>query len=112
MSSAPKDPGAIRIRSNISFRDDDWNLVPGELVHEYRRREKTTRFQRKEYGYYLACSLCHRVAPEIGLDGCDRCPHAPRPEQVAGARQAQERQVAEARAQERKENEALLRIEE
>src|SRR4051812_41384480 len=88
--------GAVRIRSNVVFArngraaEESRAPVPGEIVEThkpgYLRGALTSqRRQRDERGYYLECSFCHRLAHQIGREGCEdpRCGLArPSPESV------------------------------
>lgn len=88
--------GGVRIRSNVVFAkngraaEESWAHVPGEIVeiHKpgYLRGALTSqKRQRDERGYYLECSYCHRLAHQIGREGCEdpRCGLSrPSPESV------------------------------
>jgi hypothetical protein len=78
---------------NASANEAAWDLVPGEIVERHRRHhlEKALigrKRQRDERGYYLPCSLCQRLAHDIGLNGCahPHCAAPPSEARVAAAR--------------------------
>lgn len=73
--------GEVRIRSNVVFDGEAWELVPGEIVERYRRDHFAHPNARRgrqhdEKMYYAPCSRCHRTIDIINLEGCD-CPEAP-----------------------------------
>jgi molecular chaperone DnaK len=77
-ASSPEDrarsPGSVRLRSNVSIRDDAWNLVPGEIVSGCAPAYFTlTPHQHVENSYYWPCSICGRLSYDIKLNGCDPC---------------------------------------
>src|SRR5688500_505278 len=89
--------GEIRLRSNVVLSGDQsakraaWELVPGEIVEQYKphflSERGSSKRQRDERGYYLECSYCHRLAHEIGREGCadPRCAARPSEASVAVA---------------------------
>lgn len=90
--------GDIRLRSNVVLTGDEnataaaWkSVVPGEIVHLYKPHlvavDGLSQRQRDERGYYLECVECHRLAHEIGRDGCTnaRCIAPPSDASVAAA---------------------------
>ena len=80
-------PGAIETRSNISAKNGQWHLVPGEIVEDYRphfldvRNPRRSKRQIDEKMYYQPC-VCGKLIHEIRRDGCSICGE-PTPEQAA-----------------------------
>jgi molecular chaperone DnaK (HSP70) len=66
---------AVRVRSNVTVGQHDWDLVPGEIVQKHRpiTDQFLTSLQRAEKMYYVSCSECGRTIYEIERDGCDPC---------------------------------------
>lgn len=76
----------IALRANITERKDDWTLVPGDIVEDWRQNHLTwhsteaTVLQREEKMYYRPCAFCGRHVGQIKLEGpvrmCfdSRCP--------------------------------------
>lgn len=68
--------GEIRLRPNVTSDSDAWQLVPGDIVTNYRpnhfdkRNSEVPAKQRDEQTYYARCSICHRTIMEIKLQGC------------------------------------------
>jgi hypothetical protein len=87
-------PGAVRLRSNVTF-EQDWELVPGEIVARYRPNYFTGKPRRgrqhAEKMYYAPCSRCGRSIREINLEGCEQvgCP-SPTPADVKKRRRVYE----------------------
>jgi hypothetical protein len=98
--------GEVRIRSNVVLSGDSWDLVPGEIVTNYRRGHfkqpnRPPLRQRDERMYYVPCGICGRSIVEINLTGCDQCSHAPTPEKAQSNQQRHDEiltRVAEERA--------------
>ena len=68
--------GAVQLRSNITWREEEWDLVPGEIVEKYRphhldSRLRTNPRQISEKMYYVPCSVCKRNIYEINRNGCN-----------------------------------------
>ena len=83
--------GEICVRSNVTARENAWDLVPGEIVQNYvpgylDPRHYPPEHQVQEYMYYVPCTNCHRTVYEINRDGCD----APECLQMRQARQARD----------------------
>jgi hypothetical protein len=100
--------GGVRIRSNVVFERDRWDLVPGEVLRQWRRHDRPTRLQHEEYMYYEPCSVCRRPIVEINLKGCTQCPHAPSPERTAAGYARHQQTIADAVAREAAENAEIL----
>jgi hypothetical protein len=100
--------GAVTIRSNVALGPDRWDLVPGELLRQWRSSPKPTRLQHDEHMYYEPCSVCQRPIVEINLRGCTQCPYAPSPAQVADADGRHHQTIAQATSRERAENAELF----
>jgi hypothetical protein len=78
--------GGVRIRSNVVLEKNGraaetlWAHVPGEIVEIHkpgylRGALSSQKRQLDERGYYLECTYCHRLAHQIGREGCEdrRC---------------------------------------
>ena len=70
--SGSKPKGSVRIRSNVTNRDGDWDSVPGEIVGQNQVGHRLNRRQHGEKMYYEECVDCHRNIYLIERDGCDR----------------------------------------
>lgn len=73
-----REAGAVKFRSNIVRGRQSWDLVPGDLVKEYKNRLPPlwvpTRRQRYEEMYFVPCSWCNRTWHQIRLEGSENCP--------------------------------------
>ena len=73
-----REAGSIKFRSNIVRGDQSWELVPGDLVDQYKNKLpplwSLTRRQHDEKMYYVPCSLCQRTWHQIQLAGSEKCP--------------------------------------
>jgi molecular chaperone DnaK (HSP70) len=64
-------PGSVRLRSNVTDREGDWPLVPGEIVGRYMPGYMDARtgppgYQVKERLYYEPCARCGRMPFRCG----------------------------------------------
>ena len=57
----------LTVRANISNDANAWELVPGELLQEYNRKDENaylkkqlTQLQKDESSFYQLCSRCHQ----------------------------------------------------
>lgn len=94
-SSASKDHGQVRVRSNVTDDAGAWHLVPGELAALEGGKHQLTDLQREEANLYKPCCICHRSIVQIEEEGCDRC-HAMGQEMPTRA-EAQQRRLERTR---------------
>ena len=98
----PHEPGAVRLRSNVTTDPDAWHFVPGEVVARHRNmkryldktRDAHGMRQKAEYHYYTLCSVCDRTMHRTMLEGCVRCRDAPRPAETEAARARYEQMIS------------------
>lgn len=100
--------GRVRIRSNVVFERDRWDLVPGEVLRHWRPHDRSTPLQYEEYMYYEPCSVCRRPIVEINLTGCTECPHAASPERAAAGYSRHQQTIADAVDREAAENAQIV----
>lgn len=68
--------GGVWLRSNVTRREDAWQLVPGDEVAKYKPgwfdvRGSATRLQVMERLYYAPCATCRRTGFECQWEGCE-----------------------------------------
>jgi molecular chaperone DnaK len=83
-SKTQRPAGGVRLRSNVTRREEAWQLVPGDVVKNYKPgwldvRGSATSLQVAESLYYAPCATCRRSTFECEWDGCELCPGVPNP---------------------------------
>lgn len=75
--------GAIQLRSNVTFRSNDWQVVPGDIIETWRgfwfdpRSDQATTRQMAERDFYRPCAICKRIPTQFNMEGCAACRIAP-----------------------------------
>lgn len=70
-----KVPSNVALRSNITERENAWDLVPGDIVEGWEpsylvvSSKQATDLQREEKMYYAPCAYCGRHIDRINLEG-------------------------------------------
>jgi molecular chaperone DnaK (HSP70) len=75
---SPRVLGEVRLRSNVTKRQTAWDLVPGEIIENYKPGyflvgNNPSHRQIDERLYYRPCALCGRAWFESQWNGCDEC---------------------------------------
>lgn len=63
--------GAIRIRSNVTNRQDATDLIPPEYVQSLASGSPLSPHQKSELDYRKKCAICARNSFQINDEGCD-----------------------------------------
>lgn len=76
---ASYEAAGVQLRSNVVSRPSAWEVVPGDIVEQWRpnwfdrRSTDATQRQRDEKDYYRDCALCKRSVSRINAEGCVDC---------------------------------------